>query len=171
MVRPDAVDGGLPSYVEIVPDDADITVRVALPKALTLGSKTREFNLRRRIKTRSKLWKPLSRSDDDTSVLLRFSREDIGRMRAVVTDLCDLLADFTKDLVTPKVVEEALGITARERIRWTKDGRLPKSGTGTFKKGRHNFMYYLHPSAKIALLVETPSILKSWRDADAAGPA
>ena len=73
------------------------------------------------------------------------------------------LASFARERLTPKVVEEVLGITSRERIRWTKDGRLPKSGTGSFKKGSHVFQYSLHPADKIAYLAEDPSIVASWR--------
>src|ERR1700733_11241456 len=32
--------------------------------------------------------------------------------------------------------KEILGITPSERRRWTKDGRLPQSGSGSFGRGR-----------------------------------
>jgi hypothetical protein len=64
------------------------------------------------------------------------------------------------------MVEEALGITSVERKRWTKDGRLTKSGTDSFRKGRVIFQIYLHPPKEIALLMANPSIIAGWRQAD-----
>ena len=69
--------------------------------------------------------------------------------------------------VIPKIVEEVLGLSARERRRWIKDGRLATSGTGQFKKGKTIFQFYLHRVDDIARLVAHPEIIAEWRAADA----
>jgi hypothetical protein len=77
-----------------------------------------------------------------------------------------MLDAFRKERLIPKVVEEALGISSCERRRWTKDSRLPKSGTGHFKKGKTVFQFYLHSPKEIAQLAATPEIIAEWRAAD-----
>ena len=66
----------------------------------------------------------------------------------------------------PKIVEGVLGIGANERRRWIKDGRLPTSGTGKFKKGKTVFQFYLHRAEDIAWLIEHPDVIAEWRAAD-----
>ena len=78
-----------------------------------------------------------------------------------------MLDAFRKERVIPKIVEEVLGISARERRRWIKDGRLATSGTGQFKKGKTIFQFYLHRVDDIARLVAHPEIIAKWRAADA----
>jgi hypothetical protein len=48
------------------------------------------------------------------------------------------------------VREEILGISGIERRRWNKDGRLPKSGAGSFRRGKQSISFNLHPPEKIA---------------------
>jgi hypothetical protein len=66
------------------------------------------------------------------------------------------------------MVEEILGIGGAERRRWTKDGRLPKSGMGPFKQGRQSIAFYYHPPQKIAELAANPNVIAEWRKRDAA---
>ena len=55
--------------------------------------------------------------------------------RLIIAEIDSVLDGFARDRVTPRImVEQVLGITTRERLRWTKDGRLPKSGAGSFKR-------------------------------------
>lgn len=75
---------------------------------------------------------------------------------------------FRKERLHPKAVEEILAITARERRRWTKDGRLPTSGHTSFRRGQ-NFVYLLlYPPDAIASLSEHPDRIEAWRQADQA---
>lgn len=81
-------------------------------------------------------------------------------------DVDQMLEAFQNERLEPKAVEEILGITAQERRRWSKDGRLPKSGTGQFKKGQHVFQYFLHPADGIAKIARDPQIIARWRVLD-----
>jgi hypothetical protein len=76
------------------------------------------------------------------------------------------LDDFSRGHLTPRAVEQVLGISTRERLKWTKDGRLPRSGSASFRRG-HDIHISLHPADKIAALAANPSIISAWRAADA----
>ena len=74
-------------------------------------------------------------------------------------NLPELLSEIDAALAQrlhPLVVEEILGITASKRRRWTKDGRLPQSGIGSFGCGRQSIHFPLHPATKIAKLAPRP---------------
>jgi hypothetical protein len=65
-----------------------------------------------------------------------------------------------------RMVEEALGITARERSRWTKDGRLTRAGTELIR--RHQLIALsTYAVDEIARLTAEPETIRAWRDADA----
>jgi hypothetical protein len=81
-------------------------------------------------------------------------------------DIEQLLDAFGKERLASKVVEEILCISSHERRRWIKDGRLPKSGTGQFRKGRQVFQFYFHPAKEIAKIAENPQIIAGWRAVD-----
>jgi len=131
----------------------------------TLHSQTREQELRRRLQRKLRSWRPATKSITGKIVAAAF--DDSEQARAAIEDIERMLDDFVKERLSPKMVEEILGITSVERLRWTKDGRLPKSGTGSFRKGRHVFQFYLHPPAEIAKLAADPTIISRWREADA----
>jgi hypothetical protein len=75
---------------------------------------------------------------------------------------------FASEPMTPQMVEEILGISARDRLKWTKDGRLPTCGTASFTKGRVTITYALHPANRIAAMKSDPAIVAAWRNDDAA---
>jgi hypothetical protein len=63
------------------------------------------------------------------------------------------------------MVEEILSITSDERRRWTKDGRLPSSGTTSFKRGKNRVSLPLYSPEAIAALAQGQNLLQSWRAA------
>jgi hypothetical protein len=132
---------------------------------ITLYSLTREQELRRRLQRKLRSWRPVTKSMSGKVVTASF--DDPEEAQAAIEDIERMLDDFAKERLSPKMVEEILGITSVERLRWTKDGRLPKSGTGSFRKGRHVFQFYLHPPDEIAKLAADPSVVSRWREADA----
>jgi len=86
--------------------------------------------------------------------------------RRIIAEIDIVLDGFARGRVTPRMVEQVLGITTRERLRWSKDGRLPKSGAGSFKRGPRLIYFPLHPAHKIAALAADPSIIAGWRKTD-----
>jgi hypothetical protein len=133
---------------------------------MTLGSKLREKDLRRRFKARLQRWSPQKITDAGAIITAYWNTADIERARSAIEHVDHMLDTFRKERLIPKIVEEILGISARERRRWIKDGRLPKSGTGHFKKGKTVFQFYLHRPEDIAELAAHPEIIDEWRKAD-----
>jgi hypothetical protein len=65
--------------------------------------------------------------------IAQHDQTDIGNISVVIEDAVE---DIAFRPLSPKDVERSLHITAQERIRWTKDGRLKTSGSGSFRKGQ-----------------------------------
>jgi hypothetical protein len=148
-------------------DTKTILISYKLSQAMTFGSKIREKDLRRRIKARLERWSPQKIMDAGEVVSAYWQTADIERVKSAISHVDQMLDAFRKERVIPKIVEEVLGISARERRRWIKDGRLATSGTGQFKKGKTVFQFYLHRADDIARLVAHPEIIAEWRATDA----
>jgi hypothetical protein len=84
----------------------------------------------------------------------------------LLSEIDAALDAFRKQRLHPLVVEEILGITASERRRWTKDGRLPQSGMDSFGCGRQSIHFPLRPATKIAELARRPATIEAWRHED-----
>ena len=81
----------------------------------------------------------------------------------------DLMLDRdVNERLTPRMVEEILGITSAERRRWTKDRRLPTSGMASYRWGPQSFYLCLHPPKKIGQIANNPGLVAQWRNEDAA---
>jgi hypothetical protein len=83
--------------------------------------------------------------------------------------LAKAFADIAWRPLTPRLVVAALGITGQERIRWTKDGRLPKSGQLLTRRGNGAVLQI--PTYSVRLIDELaghPETIIAWRERDAA---
>jgi hypothetical protein len=70
--------------------------------------------------------------------------------------------------LTAHLVEQALDITARERLRWTKGGRLRTAGTSKIRRGQQ-IVLNLYPIDSIEQLIREPQRIQSWREARCPG--
>lgn len=138
-----------------------------IPWAMTLGLVSRNRELRRKLKAKLMRWHASAQTDARKEITALFVGQDAETVMSAIDDIDRMLDDFAKQRLTPKMVEDILSITSRERVCWTKDGRLPKSGTGTFRKGQQVFQFYLHPIKAIADLATNPATIEGWRQADA----
>jgi hypothetical protein len=66
---------------------------------------------------------------------------------------------------TPQVVVELLRIQPRERLRWTKDGRLRSSGSVSFRRGGA-LSCATYATEEVVRLYRRPEIIAAWRQAD-----
>ena len=155
-------------HLVVAVGDDGISVLYQPPVSLTLGSVSRSREVRYRVKAKLKRAAPLSRNDDGETVRARFELSSARRLKAVVAEIDRLLDSFPKQRLTPRMVEEILGISAAERRRWNKDGRLPKSGAGSFRRGKQSISFNLHPPEKIAQLAKDQTLIARWRQEDAA---
>jgi len=63
---------------------------------------------------------------------------------------------------TPRMVSSLLDITSRERLRWSKDGRLKISGALTFHPG-HTVTIPSYDADEIVALATNPAVIAQWR--------
>jgi DNA-binding GntR family transcriptional regulator len=150
-------------YTRVVPSADGIDLVIEFPFRLTLGLAQRKKQARRRIHKALAMERVVDTAHGEACVIARFGLGMANGVRHAADTIEKSLTALAAERLTPKAVEEALGISSKERIRWTKEGRLPRSGTGTFKKGAHVFQHSLHPADKIADLAENPAVIASWR--------
>lgn len=147
--------------VELWGDEARVSYRP--DDAVTFGSANRVNEILRDIKRLLKRRGWMSITSD-------------GAIAARIPDVAKLLAEFLRDAdkaidkiaarqLHPREVEALLSITARERIRWTKDGRLPTSGRGSFRRGQMIEFSTYSPKAMMEL-ADSPGKVASWRASD-----
>lgn len=154
-------------YLWIERCDEIISISYKITPSMTLGSKVREKELRRRLKVRLDRWSPQKIIDAGEVVTANWQTADLENAKSAISYVDQMLDGFRKERIIPKIVEEVLGIGANDRRRWIKGGRLPTSGTGKFKKGKTVFQFYLHRAEDIAWLIEHPEVIAEWRAADA----
>lgn len=135
---------------------------------VTLGSNVRERELCRAIGRIIRRARPLTLKIDPPFVVATLSFVEAKTIMELMSAVDLRIGRFRKERLHPRVVEGLLGITPAERRRWTKDGRLPVSGNGSFRRGRQVIQFPLHPPDKIALLTQTPETVAEWRERDRA---
>lgn len=138
-------------------------------RQLTFGSERRAkevcrlvLNLMRRFRFKASL------HDGSVHAVLRLSGEK-DRLSGLSAAVDRALAAFQRERLHPRVVEEILHITAQERLRWTKRGRLRQSGSGYFRNGRKLVHFALYGVEQIEKLSKSPETITAWRAEDAAG--
>jgi hypothetical protein len=134
------------------------------PSALTLGSYRLEKELVARVAALARRARPQSTWVEDGRVTAVLDSE--GKVRKLLIAIERLSSAFRAEKLHPRVVEEVLGITAQERIRWTKDGRLHHSGKGTFSSGWQLVRFPLYRREHIAHLAQSPEVIRQWRAGD-----
>lgn len=83
-------------------------------------------------------------------------------------DIRERLFRIARKPVSQRQVEDVLSITSRERIRWGKDGRLPRSGISRIRKGVSEITLWTYPCDAIEDLAANPAQICRWREEDAA---
>ena len=128
-----------------------------------IGLKIRQTQARRYLKSAVKRYCLLRwQSVSTASVLITDTRIEPDRFREMVAAH---LAEVAGQPLTPRFLVAALGITSRERVRWTKDGRLKSSGSITIDRGQRIFVP-VYAIEDVEILVSNPGILDRWRTDD-----
>ena len=140
-----------------------VSLRFEPTTELTLGSGRRAAEARRRVAglLRRCRFKTSSRGE---AICATVEPKAVGQLADVLAAIDAALDAFRQELLHPRIVEEILGITPHERRRWTKDGRLPHSGSGSFRPGRQSIRFALHPAAEIVALAGRPETIDAWRE-------
>lgn len=153
------------SFVQINRTANYISLIFKPPFKLTLGLSTLTNEVRRRVRRVLKLSTDTIKEEGGT-IEARFHVLNEQRALDARAEIDKRLTHYLNEKLPAAAVEKVLRISPQERARWTKDGRLPKSGTMIFKKGGTRFEVYLHPVEGIAYLLAHPHILAEWREND-----
>jgi hypothetical protein len=104
---------------------------------------------------------------DETNRELRLSSESCEPAEAIANKLASSLERIARQPLTPRMVNSALNITTKERLRWTKDGRLKVADRVQITKGRVNFSIPTYAISQVEKLIGDPSVIFDWRERDA----
>jgi hypothetical protein len=135
---------------------------------LTLGSARLETQALSRVANAVRRAKPLAMTIEHPKLEATFDQAMASELPALLARIDALLDAFKKEGLHPRAVEEILGISSRERLRWTKACRLPKAVAGSFRAGPLSIYFAMYAASKIAELAKNPDVIRSWRDADIA---
>jgi hypothetical protein len=91
---------------------------------------------------------------------------------AAAHSLADMLRRRIDEIATRAIarrhVERVLRITQSECTRWTKDGRLPRSGNLIINRGKHQRVQVsMYSPEAVADLASRPEVINLWRRQDA----
>lgn len=116
---------------------AALTAEWPFPTAATLGSSVRARGIEREIKARLAFPDRKHLAVEDGHIRLAFDKGDDKRLEAAAAIVAGVLDRIDALPILPGEVEDILTISARERLKWMKDGRLKSAGTRTVKlRGR-----------------------------------
>jgi hypothetical protein len=94
------------------------------------------------------------------------SNSSARRVNAVLGSLLVQVTRIVQQPCTPKMVLELLRIESKERLRWTRDGRLRPVGRLPARNG-NGAACRTYAAADILNLLRHPEIIAQWRHADA----
>ncbi|WP_188913088.1 hypothetical protein [Aureimonas endophytica] len=108
-----------------------------LPAAAGFGSSVRLSGIEREIRARLPWAQRPGLSVETGRIVLRLPEADADALAAAARIVGETVARLDTLPVLPRELEDILAITAHERQKWTKDGRLQSAGTRTVKlRGR-----------------------------------
>lgn len=143
--------------------DGTLTLSLGRCFEACIGLKVRQTQARRQLKSALK-----------SHCLLRWQSEAVASVQ--LTDpwtgpdlLRELVAAHLTEVasrpLTPRLLVAALGITGRERLRGTKDGRLKQSGSVTISRGQV-VSVPIYAISDVELLANNSGIFARWRTDD-----
>lgn len=159
--------GGMspPSKTDPAPE---LVEQWTLASAATMGSSVRTKGILQEL--RSRLPVRVRKLLDVQANLLTLAmpentNADFASASTLVTKALETIAER---LVIPREIEDILSISATERHRWLKDGRLPSAGTRTVKlRGRaRKITFHVFEPQKVADLLDG-DVVSAWREQDA----
>jgi hypothetical protein len=102
----------------------------------------------------------------DGILTAQFKSKPAPELRAILKAIDSAIDAYGRDRLAGRHVEAILRIAPRERRKWTKNGRLPRSGSVSFTRGNKKIYLPVYRADKIALLAADPSAIDAWRQAD-----
>ncbi|TPL06160.1 hypothetical protein FJ938_14290 [Mesorhizobium sp. B2-4-14] len=139
-----------------------------LPPSATLGSSLRLKGIEREIRARLP-WTVRKFARVETGrIVLRMPQADADAFQAASAIISDTLEGIEALAVLPREAEDILAISARERHKWLKDGRLKSIGTRTVKmRGRsRKVTFHVFDPRHIEDILDR-DLAATWREDDA----
>lgn len=144
-----------------------LTAMWPLPASATLGSAVRTQRLEREVRAQLSLATRKSLTVEAGAIVLQMEESERERFEAASAKINQVLKRMAAIPVLPREAEDILSISARERQRWLKDGRLKSIGTRTVKmRGRSRkvtFHIFDPQDIEDVLDRDMPSL---WREQD-----
>ncbi|UFX46491.1 hypothetical protein HAP47_0007350 [Bradyrhizobium sp. 41S5] len=156
-------------FLEVKREGTVVTFRFEPQADLTIGSHQRFKQSIRLVKTQLKCVADQVQTQGGC-VTARSLNADIVEITNLVSEIDARLGQLRDEKVPIKMLEEVLGVTPRERQRWTKDGRLPAKGNAFIQRGQTIRLWTYSPDV-VARLLKHPEIIDGWRKADLAKAA
>lgn len=143
-------------------DGQGVHISMADCFAAHLGLRLRPDETRRCLRRRLKACSPAWNDVEKTWTLAAGSAQQV---EVALQKAMDALAWIAFRPLTPKSVCQALHINAQERLRWTRDGRLPSKGQVSVKRA-HALQIPTYDVHLVARIAAAPDILEEWRRQD-----
>ena len=106
------------------------------------------------------------RWETETDAIIPLAFSD-ARLWMIVEKMAEQLLAIATRPLTPRELLAALPISNKERLRWTKDGRLPRSGAVTIRRG-HLIAVPTYRVADVEQIRANLSVVEAWREFDGA---
>jgi hypothetical protein len=152
-------------YLDLAQSDGILVLSYARALSENLGLNIRDIEVGRLVRSRMKRLGPLVRGNAPQSLVINVSAVSRSRLKSLVMELEDVLDVIATRPFSARKTEELLGITSKERLRWTKDGRLPHSRTAPISRG-HTIMLPVYSVECVVALRSSPEVILSWRETD-----
>ena len=147
---------------------ATVVAEWPLPPAATLGSSMRLKGIEREIRARLP-WTVRNFAKAETGrIVLRMLKTDADAFEAASATISTTLEGIEALPVLPREAEDILTISARERHKWLRDGRLKSIGTRTVKmRGRSKAVtFHVFDPRHIEDILDR-DLASAWREEDA----
>ncbi|QKC89516.1 hypothetical protein EB230_14675 [Mesorhizobium sp. NZP2234] len=147
---------------------ASVVAEWPLPPSATLGSSFRLKGIEREVRARLP-WAVRTFAKAETGrIILRMLKTDADAFQAASETISRTLEGIEALAVLPREAEDILAISARERHKWLKDGRLKSIGTRTVKmRGRSKAVtFHVFDPRHIEDILDR-DLASAWREEDA----
>lgn len=153
-------------------DEQELTQTWPLPYAATFGSSVRVKGLFLEVRASLPVAAKKALKIVARELVLQMPFEAGLEFRAASGIVSDALEGIASLPVIPREIEDILSISATERYRWLKDGRLPSVGTRTVKlRGRSRQVTFHVFDPRFVEDVLDRDLVEHWREEDAATAA
>jgi hypothetical protein len=154
--------GRMRALIALQTHDGLVGLSFARCFAIHLGLRLRQRQVKRSIGTTLRPYCRTKWRENVATTDLPLSDAPIG---SILDCLAERLLSLATKPLTPAELLTVLPISNKERLTWTKDGRLTQSGSLTIKRG-HTIMVPTYSVRNVETILAAPGIIEAWRTRD-----